>query len=182
MTETPPSYDRGLVPVPVAVVMGSDSDYPVAEAALEVLDRLGVGYRVRVLSAHRSPDALQAFVRAAPAEGVRVFIALAGGAAHLAGAIAAATTLPVIGVPVDSSPLKGVDALHATVMMPGGIPVATMAVGRAGAQNAGVFAAQVLALSDPGLLERLRAYREEMAEGVARKDAELQERLAERRR
>ncbi|MBI4575206.1 MAG: 5-(carboxyamino)imidazole ribonucleotide mutase, partial [Planctomycetes bacterium] len=144
--------------------------------------RLGVGYRVRVLSAHRSPEALREFVGEAPRQGVRVFIALAGGAAHLAGVIAAQTELPVIGVPVDSSPLKGVDALHATVMMPGGVPVATMAVGRAGAENAGVFAAQVMALSDPGLAGRVRAYRRELAAGVSRKDAAVQERLAQRRR
>jgi 5-(carboxyamino)imidazole ribonucleotide mutase len=151
--------------------MGSKSDLPVLEAAQKTLRELQIGHETRVMSAHRTPDRVAEFVRGARAAGIQVFIAAAGGAAHLAGAVAANTTLPVIGVPVASSKLAGFDALLATVQMPPGIPVATVAVD--GAQNAALLAAQILALSDPDLLARLEASRKAMAEKVVAADDEV---------
>ncbi len=139
----------------VAIVMGSKSDAPVMQKAAEELERLGVEHEVCVLSAHRTPDALREWARGLEARGVRVVIAGAGGAAHLAGSVAALTSLPVIGVPLASSSLAGLDALLSTVQMPRGVPVATVAIGEAGAANAGILAAQMLAISDEALRTRL---------------------------
>ena len=143
--------------------MGSKSDMPVMERTCGMLDRLGLGYRVLVLSAHRTPGKTRNFARSAARQGIKVIIAGAGMAAHLAGAIASETALPVIGVPLAGSHLDGMDALYSTVQMPSGVPVATMAIGPAGATNAAVFAAEILALSDPGLKKRLAAYRRSLA-------------------
>ena len=143
----------------VGILMGSESDKPRMAGASEVLTELGVPHEVLVLSAHRSPAEVGAYAEGAAGRGIRVLIAGAGMAAHLAGAIAARTVLPVIGVPLDGSPLLGLDALLATVQMPPGVPVATVAVGSAGAKNAGFLAAQILALSNPELQDRLRARR-----------------------
>lgn len=150
----------------VAVLMGSKNDLPTMEPARKVLAELGVGCEVRVISAHRTPDRLRDFLSDAEARGFRVVIAGAGGAAHLAGVCAAHTTLPVLGVPIDSSPLQGLDALLATVQMPGGIPVGTLAVGKAGAKNAGLLAAAILALSDADLRKRLAEWREQQAAAI----------------
>ena len=158
----------------VLIVMGSKSDLEVMEEARRALAELGVTSRMHIASAHRTPDKAAELARKAKAEGIRVVIAGAGFAAHLAGAIAANTTLPVIGVPLDSSSLKGLDALLATVQMPAGIPVATVAVGKAGARNAGILAAQMLALSDDALAKKLEDSRKEMAKKVEATDKELQ--------
>ncbi len=160
--------------VQVLILMGSDSDAPVMKAAVDVLNEFGLASEVTVASAHRSPARVQRLVADAPARGVRVFIVGAGAAAHLAGVVAAHTTLPVIGVPIDSSPLSGFDALLSTVQMPPGVPVATVAVGKAGATNAGVLAAQILALGDPDLARRLEAYKAKLAEKVEQAAARLQ--------
>lgn len=143
----------------VAVLMGSTSDEPVMKKCLDVLERFGIPYEVRVLSAHRDPDAVDAFARAAETEGIDVIIAGAGMAAHLPGVLASRTLLPVIGVPLEGSPLAGQDALYAIVQMPAGIPVATVAIGSAGAKNAAVLAAEILALQDPELKKKLLAFR-----------------------
>ena len=164
----------------VAVLMGSDSDLPVMKSALEVLDAFGVRYEVRVSSAHRTPAATRDYVRDAETRGCAVFIAAAGMAAHLAGAVAALTVRPVIGVPVDAGPLRGEDALLSTVQMPGGIPVATVAIGKAGAKNAGYLAVQMLAIAQEGLARELAAERERNAAEILRKNDALQERLRER--
>ena len=166
----------------VGIVMGSDSDLAVMEQAGAVLAELGVPYRMTVASAHRAPDLLRTWVHKAELEGVRVIIAGAGGAAHLAGVVAAETLLPVIGVPLDSSSLQGLDALLATVQMPGGVPVATMAIGKAGAKNAGVLAARILALQDEGLAKRLVEYRAGMANDVEKKAKTIEERHKSTRR
>ncbi|HEX9023379.1 MAG TPA: 5-(carboxyamino)imidazole ribonucleotide mutase [Geobacteraceae bacterium] len=158
----------------VLIMMGSDSDLPVMREATVILDRFGVPWEMRISSAHRSPVRTMALASEAAGRGIRVIIAGAGMAAHLAGVIAAKTTLPVIGVPMPGGALNGVDALYSTVQMPGGIPVATMAIGKPGAKNAGLFAVQVLALTDGGLAEALLAYRREMEREVEGKDAELQ--------
>lgn len=160
----------------VAVIMGSDSDLPVVMPAIERLKKLGIPVTVRVISAHRTPAAAAKFAGLAKEEGFGVIIGAAGKAAHLAGVLAAHTTLPVIGIPVRSSALDGLDALLATVQMPGGIPVATVAID--GAENAAILAAQMLALSDSRLAEQLVRMKEEMAAAVEKKDAALQERLA----
>ena len=159
----------------VLIVMGSDSDLPVMEEAAQVLAGFGVPCEMRISSAHRCPQRTASLAAEAAGRGVRVIIAGAGMAAHLAGVIAAETVLPVIGVPMGGGALNGVDALYSTVQMPGGIPVATMAIGKAGAKNAGIFAVQILALGDERLAAELRAYRERMAEEVAAKDRTLQE-------
>jgi phosphoribosylaminoimidazole carboxylase PurE protein len=153
----------------VSVIMGSTSDSDIMTKCMDVLNELEVPYEVRVLSAHRTPDLTRKYVLEAPQKGVEVFIAGAGWAAHLAGMIAASTVLPVIGIPIDSSPLKGMDALLATVQMPPGIPVATVAIGGGGAKNAAVLAAQILALKHPEIAERLRAYRSAITENAAAK-------------
>lgn len=157
----------------VAILMGSKSDLDVMRPARQLLDELGVPNVVRVLSAHRTPDRTAEFARGARAAGVKVFICAAGGAAHLAGAVAAQTTLPVIGVPLARTPLGGADALYATVQMPAGVPVATVAID--GAANAALLAAQILALADPALEERLSARREAVAARVAADDDSLAE-------
>jgi phosphoribosylamine--glycine ligase len=153
-------------PIQVLILMGSDSDLPVMRGAARVLQELGVAFDVTVASAHRSPARVQRLVQEAPARGVQVFIVGAGAAAHLAGVVAAHTTRPVIGVPIDSSPLKGFDALLSTVQMPPGVPVATVSVGASGATNAGVLAAQILAVADPALATRLEQYKKGLAEKV----------------
>ncbi len=152
--------------VDVLVLMGSDSDLAVMRNAAKTLEELGIAFEITVASAHRSPGRVRRLVGDAPARGVRVFIIGAGAAAHLAGMVAAETTRPVIGVPIDSSPLKGFDALLSTVQMPPGVPVATVSVGAAGATNAAVLAAQILAVADPGLGERLEQYKKKLAAKV----------------
>lgn len=153
----------------VAILMGSDSDLPVMSAAARTLSRLDVPYELEVTSAHRTPDRTVRIVREAENRGVRVFIVGAGGAAHLAGVVAAHTVRPVLGVPLSATDLQGVDALYATVMMPAGVPVGSLAIGKAGATNAGLLAAEILAVSDDGLRERLQALRAQQAERVVRK-------------
>ena len=160
----------------VAILMGSDSDQPVMDAAVEILKRFGVALEVKVTSAHRTPAETQAYVQSAEARGCQAFIAGAGMAAHLAGAIAAQTTRPVIGVPIDAGPLQGFDALLSTVQMPGGIPVATVAIGKAGAKNAGYLAVQMMALSDPSLAEALQGERLENAQAILEKSAAIGQR------
>lgn len=162
----------------VAVLMGSDSDLATMQGCLDVLAKMDVPFEVHITSAHRTPEATRSYVNDAEARGCAVFVAAAGMAAHLAGAVAAQTIRPVIGVPIDAGPLKGMDALLATVQMPGGIPVASVAIGSAGAKNAAYLATQMLALGDTDITERLRAERRENAEAVAAKDRALQERLA----
>ena len=161
----------------VCIVMGSANDWPIMQGAAEMLARFHIPYEVTVSSAHRAPQRTAALAHDADQRGVQVLIAGAGGAAALAGVIAAETTLPVIGVPIDSSSLQGLDALLATVQMPQGVPVATVAIGKAGAANAGILAAQILALQDPELAVRLRQYKAELAAGVERADATLQAQL-----
>ena len=160
-------------PPQVAVVMGSDSDLPTLQPAVSVLEEFGVKVEVRVLSAHRTPLEMVAFAKEAHQRGLKVIVAGAGGAAHLPGMVASLTTLPVIGVPVQSRALSGVDSLHSIVQMPGGIPVATVAIG--GGLNAGLLAAQILAICDPQLAERLKTYRQDLHDAVVAKDARLLE-------
>jgi 5-(carboxyamino)imidazole ribonucleotide mutase len=162
----------------VAVLMGSDSDLPVLQATFDVLKKLEIPFEAKITSAHRTPAITHAYVKEADERGCAVFIAAAGLAAHLAGAVSAATLKPVIGIPLDAGPLQGMDSLLSTVMMPGGIPVAAVAVGKAGAKNAAYLASQIMALSDPELAQRIRAEREANAEGVVAKDAQLQSELA----
>ncbi len=154
----------------VVIVMGSESDWETIRGAKEALDSLGVECEARVMSAHRSPGTVAEFASGAATAGVGVIIAAAGGAAHLAGTVAAHTTLPVIGVPMTSGALAGIDALLATVQMPSGVPVATVAIGKSGAKNAGVLAAQILALSDSDLAARLDGFKKELAEKVVKMD------------
>ncbi|OQY25416.1 MAG: 5-(carboxyamino)imidazole ribonucleotide mutase [Desulfobacteraceae bacterium 4572_35.2] len=163
----------------VGILMGSDSDYPVMAEAAKVLKSFDVAYELIVSSAHRSPVRTAEYASSAASRGIKTLIVGAGAAAHLAGVIAAETTLPIIGVPIDSSALAGLDALLATVQMPGGVPVATMAIGKAGAKNAGIFAVQLMAISDKELAGRLIDSRKKMAEAVALKSDKLQKRLAE---
>jgi 5-(carboxyamino)imidazole ribonucleotide mutase len=158
--------------------MGSDSDLPTVKEACDVLAGFGVPFAVRVLSAHRTPEDLVAFVKQAEQDGVQVFIAAAGGAAHLAGVVAAHTTRPVLGIPIQTSSLNGLDSLLSVVQMPGGVPVATMAIGNAGARNAGLFAVQVLALADVELAEKLKRQRAEQVEQVREKDLRVQKEIA----
>ena len=153
--------------------MGSDSDFPVMSEAGKTLAKFGIAYEMEVLSAHRTPARAHEYATTAVKRGLKVVIAAAGAAAHLAGVMAANTTLPVIGVPLASSSLQGLDALLATVQMPGGIPVATMAIDKAGAVNAAIFAAEILATSDPEVAKRLTAYKEELAKSVAEKSARV---------
>ncbi len=161
----------------VAILMGSDSDLPVMQATLDVLKKFDINYEVRVRSAHRTPDAAKAYVKDAEERGCKVFICAAGLAAHLAGAVAGMTTRPVIGVPVDCGPLQGHDALLSTVMMPGGIPVATVAIGKAGAKNAGYLAAQILGVADQVIADKVKAERVANAEALLAKDDALQAKL-----
>ncbi len=157
----------------VAIVLGSDSDYPVIKDMIKTLKDFGIEHELTVSSAHRSPDRTQRYASSLEERGIQVVIACAGAAAHLAGVIAAHTILPVIGVPIDSSPLQGLDALLSTSMMPAGVPVATMGIGKSGASNAAVLAAQILALKDPSLSERLRKYKKGLADRVEQRDNEL---------
>jgi 5-(carboxyamino)imidazole ribonucleotide mutase len=158
----------------VSIVMGSDSDLEIMREAGKALDDFAIGYEIDVTSAHRSPDRTADFARKAAGRGIRVIIAGAGGAAHLAGVIAAHTTLPVIGVPIPSTSLNGMDSLLATVQMPAGIPVATVAIGKPGATNAGILAAQILGVADAGVSKKLDAHKEKLARGVAEKSEKLQ--------
>ncbi len=161
----------------VAVVMGSDSDLPVVSETIKLLKDLGIGCEVRVMSAHRTPDAVHDFATGAADGGVKVIIAAAGGAAHLAGVIASLTTLPVIGIPMESAALKGMDSLLSTVQMPAGVPVATVAIGKAGAVNAAVLALQILALSDDKLKAKLEDYKAALVKKVQAKDANVRRQL-----
>lgn len=162
----------------VAILMGSDSDLPVMQGTIDVLKSFDITCEVKVTSAHRTPAATHAYVTDAEARGCKVFICAAGLAAHLAGAVAGITTRPIIGVPVDCGPLQGHDALLSTVMMPAGVPVATVAIGKAGAKNAAYLAAQMLAVADDELALRVKADRAANAEAVLAKDAALQAKLA----
>ena len=143
---------------PVAIIMGSRSDWPVLRHAAEMLESLGVHYEAKVVSAHRTPDRMYSFAKGAKAAGVKVIIAAAGGAAHLPGMTASLTDLPVLGVPIESKALKGMDSLLSIVQMPAGVPVGTLAIGEAGAKNAGLMAAKILALSDPAVAEQVAAF------------------------
>ncbi len=158
----------------VGILMGSDSDLEVMREAEKRLDSFGIDYETRIMSAHRTPDKAAEYATTAEQRGLEVIICGAGAAAHLAGAIAANTTLPVIGIPIDSSSLKGLDALLATVQMPAGIPVATMAIGKAGAANAGLFAAQIIGRKDESVAAKLAQAKKEMAAGVEERDRKLQ--------
>ncbi|TVO76923.1 5-(carboxyamino)imidazole ribonucleotide mutase [Sedimenticola selenatireducens] len=158
----------------VAVLMGSDSDLPVLQSTMDVLKSLDIPFEAKITSAHRTPDVTHSYVKDADSRGCAAFICAAGLAAHLAGTVAGLTLKPVIGIPLDAGPLQGMDALLSTVQMPGGIPVATVAVGKAGAKNAGYLAAQILALSDPELATRIKTDREANAASVIEKDAKLQ--------
>lgn len=161
----------------VGILMGSDSDWPVMQATVEVLKNLEIEHEVRVTSAHRTPVDTAEYVSGAVERGCQVFICAAGMAAHLAGAVAAHTTRPVIGVPIDSGPLSGFDALLSTAQMPGGIPVATVAVGKAGAKNAAYLAGQMLAIADPALAERIAADREANRQKIRAANDALQSQL-----
>jgi 5-(carboxyamino)imidazole ribonucleotide mutase len=159
--------EGGEVPAAVAIIMGSQSDWATMRHAAETLDALGITHDDRIVSAHRTPDRLYAFAKGARAAGFRVIIAGAGGAAHLPGMTAALTPLPVLGVPVESRALSGIDSLHSIVQMPGGIPVGTLAIGKAGAINAALLAAAILALGDPALAGRLDQWRASQSAAVA---------------
>lgn len=159
----------------VSIVMGSDSDLDQMSEAAKVLDDFQVPFEITISSAHRSPEMTMEYAKTAKDRGIQVIIAGAGRAAHLAGVIAAHTTLPVIGVPIDGGPLNGIDALYSTVQLPPGVPVATMAIGSGGARNAGILAAQILSLNNPELQSKLQAYKLELSDGVAKKAARLAE-------
>ena len=159
----------------VSIIMGSDSDLEIMNEAAKALELFGIPYEIDICSAHRSPARTSEFSRQAASRGIRVIIAGAGGAAHLAGVVAAETILPVIAVPIAATPLGGLDSLLAMVQMPAGIPVATVAIGKPGATNAGILAAQILAISDPALTAKLAAYKEKLARGVEEKSRKLQE-------
>ncbi len=161
----------------VAILMGSDSDLPTMQATFEVLKSFDISYEVRIHSAHRTPEATHDYVTDAEKRGCQAFICAAGLAAHLAGAVSAITVRPVIGVPMDGGPLKGQDALLSTVQMPGGIPVATVAIGKAGAKNAGYLAAQIMAVSDTTLAQKLRDERESNKQKILARNAEVQKEL-----
>lgn len=161
----------------VAILMGSDSDIPVMKEAAARLESFGIPYEMHISSAHRSPARTHDYAKGAADRGIEAFIVGAGAAAHLAGVVAGVTTLPVIGVPLNASALDGMDALLATVQMPAGVPVATMAIGKGGAANAGIFAAQIIARKDPEVAAKLVRFKEEMAAGVEAKDRQLQDSL-----
>ncbi|MEI6165701.1 MAG: 5-(carboxyamino)imidazole ribonucleotide mutase [bacterium] len=163
--------------VEVAIVMGSDSDWPLLQETVNTLTGFGVGCEVRVMSAHRTPDLAAGYARKASANGIKVMIAAAGGAAHLAGVICAHTTLPVIGIPVPSGFMNGLDSLLATVQMPAGVPVATVATGKAGAVNAAILAVQILALGRPDLAQKLVAHKMTLIEKVNAGNARIQNEL-----
>jgi phosphoribosylaminoimidazole carboxylase PurE protein len=159
----------------VSIVMGSDSDLEIMNEAAKALDDFGIDYEIDVTSAHRSPARTGEFARNAAGRGIKVIIAGAGGAAHLAGVIAAESTLPVIGVPIPSTPLNGMDSLLAIVQMPAGIPVATVAIGKAGATNAGILAAQIIALSNAAVAGKMKSLKEKLAKSVEEKSQKLQQ-------
>jgi phosphoribosylaminoimidazole carboxylase PurE protein len=164
----------------ISIVMGSDSDLEIMNETAKALEQFGIAYEIDVTSAHRSPARTAEFARGAAARGIKAIIAGAGGAAHLAGVIAAETTLPVIGVPIPSTSLNGMDSLLSTVQMPAGIPVATVAIGKAGATNAGILAAQIIGLSDSGIQVKLKQHKEKLAQGVEEKSRKLRESRASR--
>ncbi|HEX5034932.1 MAG TPA: 5-(carboxyamino)imidazole ribonucleotide mutase [bacterium] len=166
MTSTKPALD-------VAILMGSDSDLETMKACQEVLKEFGLVSELRILSAHRTPEALAAYMKEAEGRGLKVYVAAAGMAAHLAGAVSSKTVKPVIGVPLDASPLGGMDSLLSTVQMPAGIPVATVAIGKAGAKNAGFLAVQILAVSQPELAKKLEEQRRKNAEKLLAKNESL---------
>ncbi len=168
-------------PAVVGILMGSDTDLPVMNEAGKTLEKFGISYEMEVVSAHRTPARAHEYATTAASRGLKVLIVGAGAAAHLAGVMAANTTLPVIGVPLANSTLNGLDALLSTVQMPGGIPVATMAIDKAGAVNAAIFTAEILGLSDPEIARRLVAHKEELVRGVAEKNARLKQQLAEKK-
>jgi 5-(carboxyamino)imidazole ribonucleotide mutase len=157
----------------VGIIMGSSSDWPTMKAAAEILERFGVSYEKKVVSAHRTPNLLVEYAKEAQGRGLKTIIAGAGGAAHLPGMVASMTVLPVLGVPVQSKALSGIDSLYSIVQMPGGIPVATFAIGVAGATNAGLFAVAMLANEDQALNQQLQQYRQELAEKVTQSQADL---------
>jgi len=159
--------------VNVSVLMGSDSDLPIVKEATAMLKKFGVKYEAKVLSAHRTPAEVIKYTKETRARGIKVIIAAAGGAAHLAGVIAAHTVLPVIGIPIETRSLKGLDSLLSTVQMPGGVPVATVAIGKSGAKNAGILAVQVLATNDKGLAKKLASFKKSMAKSVKLKNKKL---------
>lgn len=161
----------------VSILMGSDSDFPLVKNTIDILKEFGVKYEVKVASAHRTPDIVTAYVQDAQDRGAMVFICAAGLAAHLAGAVAARTVRPVIGIPVDGGALNGVDALYSTVQMPGGIPVATVAIGKPGAKNAAYLAIEILATADKELFDKLVLARAKEVEQIVQKDKKLQESL-----
>ena len=162
-------------PVRVGIVMGSDSDWPKIKKAAAALEEFGVGYEVRVMSAHRTPAVVAEYATTAVERGLKAIIAAAGGAAHLAGVVAAHTTLPVIGLPVPTSELGGLDSLLSTVQMPGDVPVATVAVGMGGPRNAGLFAVQILATADDSLQQRFTEFKQKLVDTMASKNAQLQQ-------
>jgi 5-(carboxyamino)imidazole ribonucleotide mutase len=164
----------------VSIVMGSDSDLEIMNEAAKALEQFGIAYEIDVTSAHRSPARTAEFARGAAGRGIKAIIAGAGGAAHLAGVIAAETTLPVIGVPIPSTSLNGMDSLLSTVQMPAGIPVATVAIGKAGATNAGILAAQIIGLADSGIAAKLKQHKQKLAQGVEEKSRKLRESRASR--
>jgi 5-(carboxyamino)imidazole ribonucleotide mutase len=164
----------------VGILMGSDSDLPVMAEAAHTLVKFGIAHEMEVISAHRSPARTHEYAVSAAARGIRCIIVGAGGAAHLGGVVAALTTLPVIGVPMDTTALKGMDSLLSIVQMPTGIPVATMAIGKPGAVNAAILAAQILGLSDAAIQSRLDKHKEELAASVAEKNARLKEKLSKK--
>ncbi len=164
----------------VAILMGSDSDLDIMNEAVAALDEFGIPHDIKVLSAHRSPELVREFVLAAETNGFHIFICGAGGAAHLAGVVAAHTKLPVIGVPIAATALNGFDSLLSTVQMPAGIPVATVAVGKAGARNAGILAVQMLALSNEALAKKLTDFKKQLCEGVIKKNEQLQAKTKQR--
>lgn len=156
--------------IAVSVIMGSDSDLPIMNEAVKVLGEYGIPFETKILSAHRSPDDVAQFARTARARGVKIIIAGAGGAAHLAGVIASLTTIPVIGVPMETKELKGVDSLFSTVQMPSGVPVATVAIGRTGAKNAAILALEILSLSDKSIERKLVVLKKELVDSVRKKN------------
>jgi 5-(carboxyamino)imidazole ribonucleotide mutase len=164
----------------VAIVMGSDSDLPIMTETAQMLDKLGVPYEMEISSAHRSPARTSAYAREAASRGIKAIVAGAGGAFHLAGVIAAETSLPIVAVPMANTPLGGMDSLLSAVQMPGGVPVAVMSLGKAGAVNAGIFCAQIIATSDAALAQRLAKYKEELAKGVAEKSERLKKEMQSR--
>src|SRR6202451_2641347 len=163
----------------VGILMGSDTDLPVMVEVSKTLEKFGIAYEMEVCSAHRSPARTHEYASAAAGRGIKVLIVGAGGAAHLAGVVASVTSLPVIGVPLATTPLNGMDSLLAIVQMPAGIPVATMAIDKAGATNAAILAAQILGTSDPKMAERLKGHKEDLARSVQEKNSRLQQKIAE---